>query len=353
MIFEHTETSLRARHYRETLNLLTPFKKLAGITRLADLTYLDYTGLPVYTAIRPRAKSLTTSQGKGLTKEAAQCSALMESIEVYFAEELVPQVTNKSELELTQDKAFFIPINHLAKSVRFTDTSQPLNWVRAELVFSEKTIFVPFAEYSLNSYLPEVLIYSPDTTGLAGGNNYKEALLHGILEVIERQDVQQIVEVAFVNGEMVKNISKKFDCHISFHENIYGVPSFDVLIKSKNPFENQILFKGSGCHLNKRIALNRALTEAIQSRVTTIAGSRDDLIHTKYDSTTSEFPVVMDKKDFHELPHYSVETIEDALSTLFEKIKENNQDILVYKYYDKEICILKVKLISMDLITHA
>lgn len=352
MIFEFAETSFRARDYQETLNLLTPFKKLAGITRLADLTHLDYTGLPVYTAIRPRAKSLTTSQGKGLIKEAAQCSALMESIEVYFAEELAPEVTNKSELELSQFNNLFIPINHLAKSVRFINPSQPMNWIWAELIFSGKTILVPFAEYSLNSYLSEVLIYSPDTTGLAGGNNYKEALLHGILEVIERQDTQQISEIDFVNSDMVKYLSEKFDYHISFNETIYGIPSFDVLIKSKNPFENQILFKGSGCHLNKRIALNRALTEAIQSRVTTIAGSRDDLIHTKYDSMTSELPVVMNKKNYDELPDYSVVTIEDALSVLFEKIKENNQDILVYKYYDKEICILKVKLISKDLISH-
>lgn len=168
MIFEHQETSLRARNYCETLGLLTSLKKLAGITRLADLTHLDYTALPVYTAIRPRAKSLTTSQGKGLTKEAAQCSALMESIEVYFAEELIPQLTNKSELELAQDKAIFIPLNDLSKSVHFSDSSRPMNWVQAELIFAEKSILVPFAEFSLNSYLPEVLIYSPDTTGLAG-----------------------------------------------------------------------------------------------------------------------------------------------------------------------------------------
>ncbi|HHT9971289.1 TPA: YcaO-like family protein, partial [Legionella pneumophila] len=224
MIFEYTDTSLRVRNYGETLSILTPFKKLAGITRLADLTHLDYAALPVYTAIRPRAKSITTSQGKGLTKVAAQCSALMESIEVYFAEELVPQVTNKSELELVQRKAIFLPINHLSKSVHFSDSSRPMNWVQTELVFAEKTILVPFAEYSLNSYLPEVLIYSPDTTGLAGGNNYKEALLHGILEVIERQNAQQIFEVALVNLKILKNIIKKFDCHIYFHENTYEIP---------------------------------------------------------------------------------------------------------------------------------
>lgn len=353
MIFEYAETSFRARNYHETLSVLDPFRRQAGITRLADLTYLDYTGLPVFTAIRPRAKSLTTSQGKGLTKEAAQCSALMESIEVFFAEELVPQVTNKSESELIKTKSFYLPINHLAQSVRFTDPTQPLNWVNAELVFAQRSILVPFAEYSLNSYLPEVLIYSPETTGLAGGNHYKEALLHGILEVIERQEIQEISEIVFVNSDLVKKYTNMFDYCIYSHENSLGIASIAVLLRSKNPFENQIFFKGSGCHLNKEVALNRAITEAIQSRVTTIAGSRDDLNNTKYDSKSSDFPVVTNRKSFDELPHYEVETIDDCLSALFAKIRENNQEILVYKYYDQEICILKVKLISMDLINHA
>lgn len=352
MIIQYAETSFRVRNYNETFNLLTQFKKLAGITRLADLTHLDYTGLPVYTAIRPKAKSLTTSQGKGLTKEAAQCSALMESIEVYFAEELIPDVIGKSELELNQDKTPFISVNHLAKSVRFTSPSQKFNWVNAKLVFSGQTVLAPFAEYSLDSYLPEVLIYSPDTTGLAGGNNYKEALLHGILEVIERQDAQDESEVVSVTSELVKNVSNSFEYAINFQENNYGIPTFEVLLKSKTPFENQILFKGSGCHLNKTIALNRALTEAIQSRVTTIAGSRDDLVNTKYDLDANEFPLAINKKIFSEVSDYPVETIDEAFFVLYEKIKENNQDILVYTYYDKEICILKVKLISMDLISY-
>ena len=36
-------------------------------------------------------------------------------------------------------------------------------------------------------------------------------------------------------------------------------------------------FAGSGCHLDPHIALTRAITEAAQSRLTCIAGTRDDL----------------------------------------------------------------------------
>ena len=40
---------------------------------------------------------------------------------------------------------------------------------------------------------------------------------------------------------------------------------------------------GSGCHLSADIALSRALTEAAQSRLTVIAGSRDDLFRSTYE----------------------------------------------------------------------
>ena len=47
-----------------------------GITRLADVTGLDNIGIPVFQAIRPNARSLSVSQGKGVSLEAAQASAL-------------------------------------------------------------------------------------------------------------------------------------------------------------------------------------------------------------------------------------------------------------------------------------
>ena len=298
------------------------------------------------------AKSLSTSQGKGLTVEAAKCSALMESIEVYFAEELTPELENKSELDLTNEGITYIPVNYLSKAVSYTNKLQKFNWVKANLLLSGVVVYVPFAEFSLNSYLEEVLVYSPDTTGLAGGNNFNEALLHGMLEVIERQPTDNGVEVFNINNELFKKLTCNFECKIYYKENEYRIPSFEVLIKTKKPFENQILFKGNGCHLDKKIALNRALTEAVQSRVTTIAGSRDDLIDSKYDVNQSVFPISTQQIDFESIIDYSVKNVEGALYVLCEKINEFNQDILIHSYYAKEISILKVKLISRDMINN-
>src|SRR5438552_592107 len=69
----------RARSPRATLARMRPLMKRLGITRLACLTGLDAVGVPVWAAIRPNGRSLSTSQGKGLSDDAAAVSALMES----------------------------------------------------------------------------------------------------------------------------------------------------------------------------------------------------------------------------------------------------------------------------------
>ena len=65
-----------------------PAAKRAGITRIAELTGLDTLGIPVFAAIRPMGKSLSTQQGKGTTALAAKVSALVESLETWSAEHL-------------------------------------------------------------------------------------------------------------------------------------------------------------------------------------------------------------------------------------------------------------------------
>jgi ribosomal protein S12 methylthiotransferase accessory factor len=63
-----------------------------------------------------------------------------------------------------------------------------------------------------------------------------------------------------------------------------GVPAFLCQIRDAPGGEPGRLrrFQGSGCHPDRAIALVRALTEAAQTRLTYIAGIRDDLLPAKY-----------------------------------------------------------------------
>src|SRR5437764_448852 len=47
-------------------------------------------------------------------------------------------------------------------------------------------------------------------------------------------------------------------------------------------------FHGSGCHADRIVALNRALTEAAQTRLTYIAGIRDDLSPAEYEESSED-----------------------------------------------------------------
>ena len=72
-----------------TLQRARSVMAVAGITRVATITGLDRIGIPVVTACRPNARSISVSQGKGITLAAAKASAVMEAIECFHAENLI------------------------------------------------------------------------------------------------------------------------------------------------------------------------------------------------------------------------------------------------------------------------
>jgi len=72
----------------ETLDLVRPYLRRAGVTRIADVTGLDKVGIPTTLAIRPNAPTMACSSGKGLSLDAAIVSGAMEAIELYAAENI-------------------------------------------------------------------------------------------------------------------------------------------------------------------------------------------------------------------------------------------------------------------------
>src|SRR6478735_8756148 len=80
---------LRCRPLSETLALAVRAGGLAGVRRVSDVTGFAVPGIPVFQAVRPDARSLTVSQGKGLTATAAMVGAMLESVELCSAERLV------------------------------------------------------------------------------------------------------------------------------------------------------------------------------------------------------------------------------------------------------------------------
>jgi len=71
----------RCRDPQETIDKVEGKLRIAGVTRIAEITHLDRIGIPVYSAIRPGAAEGAVSiyAGKGVTQPQAKASAMMEA----------------------------------------------------------------------------------------------------------------------------------------------------------------------------------------------------------------------------------------------------------------------------------
>jgi YcaO-like protein with predicted kinase domain len=302
---EYTIGTHRSRYPAETLEAYLPLMSEMGITRLANLTGLDRLGLPVYQAIRPNGKALSVAQGKGFERNAAKASALMESIEGWHGENVT----------LPRRLATYAALREVERAVdidqlpRFRDDLirngtpielRELEWVQGYDLMGDRAIWVPYDTVSTDLADPVVKSLAtpfPRTSnGLASGNHYLEAILHAICEMVER-DAWMLwvvdnnsarakacqVDPATVDDPLCVRILEML-ATAEIKVGIWDITSdinIPVYAASINDEPNWVMlssFAGFGCHLDPGIALARALSEAVQSRVTAIAGSRDDML---------------------------------------------------------------------------
>lgn len=287
----------RACSPQETVERFGPLMPTMGITRLANVTGLDRLGLPVYMAVRPNSRSLAVSQGKGFDASAAKASALMESIELWHAENVSLDTVMASYSSLS-GRARVVDVTALPrpKGVEL-DLDAEIAWVQGRDLVTDEPIWVPF-EIICQDHLapiPGRSMFLQSSNGLASGNELLEAITHGLCELVERDatclwnldgdsrrtkalqldpstiadpSCQELLErVAEANATMAM-----WDLTSDL-----GIPTYGCLVLDNERWRAKTLTHGYGCHPSPRIALARAMTEAAQCRLTEIAGSRDDI----------------------------------------------------------------------------
>lgn len=272
----------------DTWQALTAELPRLGITRVARLTDLDYLGIPVWTAVRPNAHTLVTSQGKGATDTLAKISAVLEAAELWHAERPVRVAERATYRQLRPA----YPMSALPVKKRhpgLVDIS--LDWTVGLGLNTCEDVFVPTDLIRRDPHRdvanPEV--FAVTSNGLACGNTRQEALLHALLETVERDVLHRdyaaggqfrtLLDPASVTDPYCADLIGRFHdagmwLEIVHVASPYRIPVFAAYIWSE---DYPIVFAGSGCHTFPQIALSRALTEAAQSRLTCIAGTRDDL----------------------------------------------------------------------------
>ena len=276
--------------------------KRIGVSRLADVTGLDRVGLPVVAAIRPLSRNLTVSFGKGLTRETALISAVMEAAELYFSEHPPGRLVHANFGELKRGAA--IDPAKLERIEPGDISRRKFSWVEAHLLDSDRPILVPWEIVSMDYSVEarqEKRVLSFGATGLAADFVEGRAVLHGLHEVIERDAhnswnrasdeyrAQTLVDLRTVRSPDVLSLLDRVDTanlelllwDITGKTGVpcYIAEVFDVASSTPTAF-----VQGTAADLSPAIAIIKAISEALQVRLTYIAGSRDDLEWSDYGS---------------------------------------------------------------------
>ncbi|MGH6931642.1 MAG: YcaO-like family protein [Dongiaceae bacterium] len=286
-----------------TLERVGPLMRGMGITRIANVTGLDVVGIPVAQAARPNARSNAVSQGKGLDLDSAKASALMEAIETYHAEQGCHPVHFASTAELRRHaRTAEVTRLPMASGTKYHADLDML-WIEGEDLINGEAVWVPYECVHTRfkqPYPPGSGCFPTTTNGLASGNNRVEAIVHGLCEAIERDATSLFeleprrrttdrVALGSIDDPDCRWLIDRFECAglivaVWDITSDIGIPTFwcQVMERDDGPALLPHPAEGHGCHLDKSVALARALTEAAQARVTVIAGARDDMSSDRY-----------------------------------------------------------------------
>ena len=288
---------------KKTIEINEDKLKTAGITRVADITDLDRIGMPVFTAIRPTAEdgAISIYGGKGITKDHAKASAMMEGFERYSAEKQDSDETIIATADEIAEKGNPVELKSLNLPQQYEKedvNALQLEWSLTHDLISGKDYYVP-SNAVFHPYTPESNIrslFKSNTNGLASGNILEEAILHGIFEVIER-DAWSIFELTHKNysqinldsieSELINDTIDKFESEgikiklMDFTADV-KIPTIAASADDTITRDAGLLTLGIGTHLDPEVAILRALTEVAQSRATQINGAREDTVRADF-----------------------------------------------------------------------
>jgi ribosomal protein S12 methylthiotransferase accessory factor len=345
----------------QTWSRIKPILPEFGITRVGEITGLDRLGLPVWIAVRPNARTLSVSQGKGLDDMAAKVSAAMEAIEIAHAEQpgLPVEYASLPEIAGRGDVVDVDTLPRMRGSVLGMTTAIP--WTVAADWKTGAAVWVPYEVVHADATVPRMRgagMFLHSTNGLSSGNIRDEAVLHGLCEVIERDALalfEHAAPEARTNRRLdLTSIDDPVACRLleqlALAEILpiawdatsdVGVATIRVALydNTSDPVTRPLPTSlGAGCHPDRRIAFCRAVTEAAQGRLTAIAGSRDDIGRPAYRDSQSAAALAAHRatahgtgeRSFGSVPTHVADTVTADLDHVLAQLERAGLDRTIF-----------------------
>jgi ribosomal protein S12 methylthiotransferase accessory factor len=334
-----------------TLERLRPLLPMIGVTRVAVITGLDVIGLPVVMVCRPNGRSLSVSQGKGADLPAAKASGIMEAAEAWHAEHVLLPLRLATYREL-RTVANVVDVELLLRRSRSRfHPDLPIQWIEGTDVLTAKRVWVPYecVHLDFRSSSPEGSgCFAMTSTGLAAGNHQLEAVSHALCEVVERDALalwdergagdraSRRLDLDTVDDPVCRRLLDDYEragvgVAVWDLTTDVGLPVFSATIVDRHPSLPRRLPAaiGAGCHPDRAVALSRTLAEAAQSRLTVIAGSRDDCPPAYYDRISDPDAIArhlapldeQGKRSFADVAHLPAESIDEDVAHELDALK--------------------------------
>jgi ribosomal protein S12 methylthiotransferase accessory factor len=286
-----------ARPFADTERWLEPVLERVPITRIYDATSLDRLGLPVWAAVTPLALDLTVHAGKGETAQAARISAVMEAVERVSAETVDPARVTRATFAQLRAHAGPHVLDPEAFDLPFQTTYRPdapCDWIAGTDLLTGGEVLV--ALDLVLSPAREGVCVGVETNGLAAGNVRVEAVLHGLLEVIERDAAarrcflrrhgpvppERLIAIDSVPAAAAAWVRALRDAGLDLvveeltgecNTPVYAVSASDPHFPGRE--RERVAFEGLGADLDPERALIRALSEVAQAHTAVLVGARD------------------------------------------------------------------------------
>jgi ribosomal protein S12 methylthiotransferase accessory factor len=267
-----------------TLRFVEKVKETAGMLSFRNASDVDRIGIPVFTCDRIRPDGSKTSHtGKGVSPIQAQVSITMEAIERYcseFREEYGGKLVRGSFALLKKNSNVLDPQELILSHLSNYQHDKEIDWIWGHDLSKDEEILVPACAVYHPFHQDGVFLFSTHTNGIAAGNTYEEAIIHGLAELIER-DAWSIArythnfnDALFMEDEpgnrFIIDVLEKFekaeieivtkDLTTDIDVPVVAAFSRDLVYREMFPID------GFGAHLDPRVALVRALLEIATTR---------------------------------------------------------------------------------------
>lgn len=213
---------------------------------------------------------------------------------------------------------------------------QPIRWTAGVNLIDKTKTYLPFDLVSLDFTDKEVSrsLFRKTSNGLGAGTNRNQAIAHSMLEIIERHVVSEGTPIRVPIDQSILNVlgpyvtvlrEQNIKLGIKYFISDFNIPTFKVTICQEG---EGVSFSGTAASLDKKLALLKAFSEAVQSRLTHFTGTRDDLTTKTYDLKSDFVP-----------QRFTLE----LTKIQFDEIQSGENDLSFAEQVDKLLFILKAR----------